>query len=464
MVRALFLVLLLAFSACSNRPVSPGLVATSALGTTRGLHLVRAITHFHSPYSFDACDGKGYNADGTINLDCLHDAKYAFCENHINFVFVTDHVSHISETNFSDLVLHESGDTLITKLGDPVGNQINCSDGFVATTAPGLEGRLLGLGMERHVAADQTSREAVYSVDTAAAKTSLETNANALVAIPHTESRDVLSLIALAPSAIEIYNLHANLDPKIRKKYLHRNPFDKVGVFINYLADPYKSLNPDYMFMDFLEYNDVYFQTWDALLSAGLSVTGLGGLDSHENIFSQKGADGQRLDHHRRMTRLMNNLVLTAHDDIDSVKAAIQAGKVYFTIEGLGTPVGLDFYGELTSGLGTTTVEMGGLLAITTETSSLHFNIPSVYSKFPGMDSDEKPEIWAELIYVNGAGVESVVATSSGSSLSYSEPPVGNYRVQVKMKPHHLRGFLFNEDRADEIYIWIISNHIKVTR
>ncbi len=467
MLRAAFLtplVALLSLCACSKVPISPGLVSTSNMGTVRGYHFVRAITHFHSPYSFDACDGKGYHSDGSIDLSCLHDAKYAFCQNHINFVFFSDHSEHVSETNYDDLLLHETGDNqVVNNSGKVIGNQINCEDGFTPTTVPGLEGQLLALGMEDHVSADISVRQQTYGAQDTAAKTSLE-GVGALVAIPHTESRDTQMLLDLKPDVIEIYNVHANLDPKIRKKWLGKKPFDKIGKFLNYIADPYNSLHADYIFMDFLEYSDVYFEKWNAMLAAGLHVTGVGGLDSHENIFSQKASDGQRLDHHRRMTRFFNNLVMTTADDIASVKAAIKAGLVYFAVEGMGIPIGLDYHGVV----GGAIQEMGTTMTIASpQTSSLHFHIPSVYSKFPGMESAEHgPEIWADLHYIDSNAKETVVATAGGSDndLVYDEPAAGNYRVHVYMKPHHLKEFLFNEDHEKETYQWIISNPIKVVR
>jgi len=456
------------FAGCSYRPVSPGLIDTSALGTLRGLHFVRAITHFHTPYSYDACDGKGYNSDGTINLSCWHDARYAFCENHINYVFASDHVSHLAETSFSDLAIIESGDTLLTSSGQPIGNQMACPNGFSPILAIGLEGKLLALGMENHVSASVSDRESVYGgEDPTRLRGTGINDAKALVGVPHTESRDLITMMTtIQPNFIEIYNVHANLDPKIRKKYLNRNPFDKIGVFINYLADPYRSLNPDYMFLDFIEFNSVYFQKWDAMVSASSTarVTGVGGLDSHENIFSQKGADGERLDHHRRMTRFINNLVLTSTDSIQGVKDSIQSGRVFFTVEGMGTPLGLDYHGVLTHLGVDSTVEMGEIMQVTSpDTSKLVFNLPEVHPAFPGMDSGERPEVRADLIQVNSSGSETVVASSSAAQLIFPDPPVGDYRVQVTLKPRHLRDFLFNEDLADQEFIWVISNHIKVT-
>ncbi len=453
--------------ACSDRPVSPGLVSTAELGNLRGQSYVRAITHFHTPYSFDACDGKGYNADGTINRGCWAHARYAFCENHINYVFATDHTNHLAETSFSDLAFLESGDTLLTSGGNPVGNQISCPNGFTPRLAIGLEGKLLALGMENHVSADVLEREGVYEgEDPTRLRGTGVNDAKALVGVPHTESRDLITLTAIQPSFIEIYNVHANLDPKIRKKYLGRNPFDKIGVFINYLADPYKSLNPDYMFLDFIEFNRVYFDRWDALVSASATarVTGVGGLDSHENIFSQKGADGERLDHHRRMTRFFNNLVLTSTDTISGVKSAIEAGRVFFVVEGMGTPIGLDYHLVRTSGGVDTPFEMGDIVSITGgDTGRLEFTLPVVHPAFPGMDSDDRPEIRAELIRVSSIGTETVVAGSAAAQLIYSNPTPGDYRIHVYQKPKHLRELLFNEDLADQEFLWIVSNHIKVT-
>lgn len=467
------IVLGFSLSACARKPLTPGLVSTAELGTVRGRHFVRAVTHFHTPYSFDACDGKGISADGTLNRSCLADAKTAFCDNHINFIFATDHSNHLAEYSFSELALIESGDTLLTKAGPPgspdlpVGNRMTCADGFQPVMAIGLEGRLLALGMDEHVPGDVSTRDAVYTGDSLDSRDKLRA-VNALVGIPHTESRDKSALIALAPSFIEIYNVHANLDPRIRKKYLNRNPFDLVGIFINYLADPYNSLYADYMFTDYLEFNRVYFETWDALLATNIPVTGVGGLDSHQNIFSQKGSDGLRLDHHRRMTRAFNNFVLTASDTIDGVKGAIAAGRVYFVVEGLGTPVGMDFRGVTThdNGNGTSTEtlsEMGSTMTVNApDTSSLRFSVPSVHRAFPGMDSENHPEIRSELVRVDASGAESVVATSGSSTLVYANPSPGHYRVHVYMRPRHLKEFLFDQDRAKQSYNWVISNHIKV--
>ena len=452
------LAIALAFaSGCSKKKESPGLLPTTVMGTVRGMSFARVITHFHSPYSFDACDSKGLDADLNPNQECLGDIKRALCTNHINFTFLTDHVEHLADTDYNKLLFLQPGDTAVQKGGVSIANSIGCSDGFGAVMAPGLEGKLLALGMESHITGTIDDRKAIYGGDHTLERTRLETDTNALIAIPHTESRDLADLQTLQPEVIEIYNLHANLDPKIRKAYLGMIPFEHIAKFLNYLLDPFNELNADYLFMEYLQQAQVYFTKWNALLAAGLHVTGVGGLDSHENIFPQKASDGDRIDSHRRMTRFMNNLVLTSTLDLDGIKAALRAGRNFLTIEGLGTPMGLDFYGNQNG----TIIEMGSTMAAAS-TSSIVFNVPTIHPDFPGMDKDEKAEISAVLYFIDGSGQESVVASTKGSQLVYSNPAVGNYRAEALMIPHHLKDFVFDKKYADRTFRWVISNPIKV--
>ncbi len=454
-------------TACSKMEPSPGLVNTLELGTVRGAHYERVITHFHTPYSFDACDSKGIGADGSVNLSCLHDIKTALCTNHINLTFTTDHVNFMAQTDFEKLLLLEDGDTaVLNATSDRVANQLNCSDGFHAVMSPGLEGKMLALGMEKHIAGTVSDREAIYGGEGTTEKNTLESaiaggGANALVAIPHTESRDLSLLQTLSPAAIEIYNLHANLDPKIRKASLGLKPFEHIAKFMNYLLDPFNTQNADYLFVEFFQLSEVYFQKWNALLAGGMHVTGVAAHDSHENIFPQKASDGERIDQHRRMTRMFSNLVLTSSSSIDSIKTSIRDGKVYFVVEGFGSPINLDFHGTINS----TIVEMGSSIDLTGGgTSSLSFSVPKVISSFPGMDSGDEPLIYSELHFINTTGVESVVKRVMNEVLTYNEPPAGNYRIHSFIVPLHLKKLVLKRSYAEKIYPWIISNPIKVIR
>ncbi|MBS1957881.1 MAG: hypothetical protein JST80_00270 [Bdellovibrionales bacterium] len=447
-------------SSCARKDPSPGLVDTTALGTVRGLHFARVQTHFHSPYSFDACDSKGLDDAGNPNTDCLHDIKKAFCTNHVNLAFLTDHVSHLADYEFPQLVLAEAGDTILYNgSAEPIATQINCSDGFKSAMAPGLEGRLLALGMEHHASPVIATRQAIYGGESSTERAQLETLSNALVGVPHTESRDLTTIQSIAPKFIEIYNVHANIDPKLRKKWLGLAPFEHIAKFLNYLVDPFNQLNADFFFMEFVQFAPVYMQRWNALLAGGMQVTGLGGLDSHENVFPQKASDGERLDGHRRMTRFMSNLVLTTADDSTTIKAAIQAGRVYFALEGIGTPAGLDFYGNQNG----TIVEMGGTLTVGGQMASIIATVPTAHSSSFFMNPRNQPFIEGELHYIDASGNESVVALAKGGEqIVYNNPAAGHYRMHVYMYPLHLFDLIFSKKYASQRYQWVISNPVKV--
>ena len=205
--------------------------------------------------------------------------------------------------------------------------------------------------------------------------------------------------------------------------------------------------------------NPVYFEKWNALLAAGQHVTGVGGLDSHQNVFRYTGIFGERIDSHRSMTRFMSNLVLTQNNDIDSVKAAIKAGKVYFAVEGLGSPAGIDFKAHS----GNQRVEMGeSLTPQKGAVSALEFEMPQVESHSPGMDSGSRPEIYAELHFIDAQGKETTLLTSRAPRFTYPNPAPGHYRVHVWIIPHHLKKVITVSHLADQSYPWVISNPIQI--
>jgi hypothetical protein len=455
-------------TACSHRDLSPGLVDPAALGSRRGLHFARVQTHFHSPYSFDACDSGGIDAAGNLNLSCLHHIKTAVCDNHVNLTFLTDHVDHMAEYEFSSLVQVESGDTLITNgSSEPVGNRVGCADGFGAVLSPGLEGRLLAIGMQHHVTGTIDQRKAVYGGESATERAALEA-VGAIVGIPHTESRTTTTITGIAPSFIEIYNVHANTDPKIRKASLGLPPFLHIAKFLSYLIDPMNALNADYLFMEYFEQAPLYLQKWNALLAAGIEVAGVGGLDSHENVFSQKATDGERIDSHRRMTRIMSNFVMTpdagpTDAGMTAVKNSIKAGRVYFVLEGIGTPSGLDFYGTV----GGTTVEMGVAVPPTVgvQTSEVVATVPTMHESSLFMDPRQAPVIEGQIHYIDAAGTETLVASGGpGDTLRVTNPATGHYRLHVYMAPLHTADLVSDRKYATTMYPWVISNPVRVVR
>jgi hypothetical protein len=429
---------------------------SSTLGSPRGYRVARVITHDHSPYSYDACDKAGLQ-NGVPHAECLKHLKDAICRNRVDLLFLSDHPSEMEKYEMEALLLKQEGDELLAGSdGVPYANRVgSCENGFKPMLMTGFEDRLLSLGMLRHAAATIAERETLYREETFAARSRLATDSDAVVMIPHTESRSLETLQTLAPDAIEIYNIHANLDPKIRKRDLGLKPFDHMPRILTYLVDPYKSLDADYMFMQFVFMHPDYFEKWDRLIEGGLKVAGFGGSDSHENIFKQTASDGERLDSHRRLTRFMSNHLLVHSTDPASVKAALKSGRGWLVFEGLGSPADMDFAvsaGGQTVGVGETVALGGGPATIRISHPTLHPGSPK---------GEESPTIRVELRKVVAGGKDDRVAQAVDGDLTYETSEAGAYRAEIWIIPRHLREKLGDfSNLADDEYRWIVTNHV----
>ena len=446
------LLALLLFSACS-KDYDPALPDSSELGSPRGLRVTRVLTHFHSPYSNDACDKNGI-VDGVLNATCLANLRNALCTNRVDFLFLSDHPSRMVDYEMNALLLLEGADSVISGPNGPYGNQMSgCSNGTRPVITVGFEGNIIALGMNKHIEATPVDRAATYGGEGSALSSRLKTEADALVVVPHTENKTIAWITDLNPDAIEIYNFHANLDPKIRHKDLGLPPFERIPWILAYLLDPWNTLNADFSFMSFLEVHPVYSQKWNELVTTGHKVTGLLGTDSHENVFKQKASDGERLDGHRRIARMMSNHVLVSTVSIDGVKAAIRAGRVFGVFEGLGSPVGMDFYAVA----GATTVGVGGTLNLSGGSATITVQAPTLHASSP-QDGDD-PIIELQLKRLNTDGSETLLTSTRGTNLSYSASAAGAYRAEVRIQPNHLEGFLGDfSELKDKFYPWIIAN------
>lgn len=426
------------------------LPSSSDLGSSRGYRIARTSIHVHSPVSYDACGG---------NTDCLQDLRDALCNNRVDFVFLTDHPNRMSKLEFPDLVLSKSGDTAITSSGSTIGNTISCSNSQTVIVTAGYEDTLMPIGMTQHLDTNIDTRGGLYTTNppTAALVSSLQTTANALVFIPHTESRDNSLLNSLGMTGIEIYNLHANVNPTMRHDYLGFDHFEPglLDVIV-YGGDPYGSNQPDLAFLSFFKISPVYAQKWDYLISQGKQIVGISGNDSHQNFFPGTASDGDRVDSHRRLIRWVSNYVRVQNLTLTDEKSAISAGRVWSVFEGLGTPTGMDYYAQN----GSTYAETGSTFTWVSQTTHIHVIAPSLHSDSPHGTSG--PKIGIQLIKVDSTtGAETVVATSSGDSIDYVPTSKGAYRAEVSITPLHLVDFLkYKPQQARQEFKWIITNPI----
>lgn len=441
---------------CTPQLPSKSLPAASELGSPRGYQIVRTISHFHSVYSFDACDNNPM-PNGAPDEVCNAQLIEAMCQNRVDFLFMTDHPDNMKDYDFRTMLLSTSQDlVLLNGNGDAYGKQIgSCSNGFRPTVLLGFESQMMALGMTQHIESTPAARGSTYGSETNAVRLRLANEADAVVIVPHTESRKLDWIQTLNPDGIEIYNFHANIDPKIRKTYLSAKPFDRMASFLTYLVDPYNQLVPDLGFLHFMEVFPVYLKLWNELIDSGYKVIGIAGTDSHQNVLPQVVADHERLDSHRRVTRFLSNHFLVSGTAVSDIKSAIKNGRGWVVFEGLGSPVGMDFYAQV----GTSTVGVGETLALAGGSARFTVPLPTLYSQTP--QGSEKPSTILRLKRIKTGGTEEVVASAVDGSIDYTTSKSGAYRVEISIIPRHLKKYLGDfSGLGDNQFTWIISNHL----
>lgn len=438
---------LIALSSCGPK-YDPELPDSSVLGSPRGFHLVRAVTHFHSPYSWDACDKNGL-PNGQPDPNCLAHIGEAICKNRLDFMFMTDHPSNMSNFEFDKLALPQLGP---------------CSNGHKYTMLVGFESTIMAFGMSGHADPDPTTRANLYNAATPAAAAQLRSQTGAIIVVPHTESKTIDWIKSMTPDAIEIYNFHANVDPKIREQSLNWPPFEDLPGILTYLFDPYHSLQADFAFMGFVQIHPMYFATWDTLLGSGIKVTGLGGTDSHENIFPQKVSDGERFDSHRRIARIFSNYLLLQDMTGDAAKEAITLGRSWLAFEGLGTPVGMDYTAAALDSSGDEGTPVGTGDTLTAPGNfRLRVKAPTLYSESPS--NGTKPIVRIVIKRVNADGTNTVVVQSIDSDAVYTGNVAAPYRAEVYITPLHLSDLLTDfASNAQIEYPWVLTNPIYITQ
>ena len=397
----------------------------------------RGIIHLHSHYSHDACDGAPMPG-GVPDENCLQDLRNGLCQSAMDFAFITDHPSYAAEQSYADLLLNRGDDTVV----EGIANAIDCGDGHVVLTMPGIEDELMPVGLERQVSEDAAENDRIYNNSDTEAITA-DIAAGAIVLQAHTESKseeDLLARQAAGLSGVELFNLHAMLDPDIRKESLGLDPMGYLSAIAPFLADDADAV-PDLGFLAIYQEQSVSIHKW-LMLSANAPVTATAGTDAHQNVLPGPLSDGERFDSYRRMMSLFSNVLLVEGDGPQHYKAALKAGRNFVIFEVLGTPTGLEvsYGGQEAGGAGPTG-------------QVFHVTCPTLAPTSPQMG--EAPEISVTLykgeeIYQQGCG-----------DYTLNEP--GLYRVRIDIVPHHLLSFLGSQSQyADQSFPWIYSNIFRV--
>ena len=435
----------------------PGLPSATTMGARRGLTPARGIIHLHSPFSHDACDGDPRPGPaGAVDEECLAHLRAALCTLRIDYAALTDHDASMADEDFATLFSARGTDELVPSAAAPIASRLTCDDGHRVLITVGGENPLMPIMLDRHVDGTISERHATYNADTPAAVTAFH-DAGALVWIPHTEQRTTAELIPLAPDGVELYNLHANLDPDIRRDFLGLPPNGAIQSVIAFAEQSPDGPEPDLALLSFLEPSTPALTRWDELHAAGLRVTASAGTDAHENSLPIMLRDGERGDSYRRMMRWFSNVALTSTaGDPVAIEAAIAAGRMFVVFELLGTPLGFDFVATS----GARAIEMGDEVAATAG-ATLTLTVPTVAGLSPLLPG---PTIRARILRIDSAGATEV-ATGAGPTLTVALDRPGAYRAEVRMVPHHLAPYLgtLGPAYSERELPWVYANPIYVT-
>jgi hypothetical protein len=437
----------------------------------RGLTPVRGIIHLHSPHSHDACDGDPQSG-GKLNEPCLLNLRKAVCATRQDFAMLTDHATHMGEAPFEQLFLTDEtldkpgpgSDQLLREGTDILGARWRC-DGLVDTgpsghrvvVTVGGENELMPVGLRRHLGSTVAERKQAMGAKDPAAIAAFK-QAGGVVLQAHGESRDRARMIALAEAGLggmEVYNLHANLDPDNRQE----QGYDALGAIIGlapWLAGtPVEKggPEPDLSLLGFLLRNPKQLEHYDALLGKGHKLHPTLGSDIHENAFKGEMADGERGDSYRRLMRwFTNHLLVPAGKPLGplELKEALEARRGYGVFELLGPPHGFDFYAD-----GPSAEQRGEIGAEVALGATLHLSPPR-----PLPAGDRRTDAVMRVVVLRiapGAERSAVVserslspaelADGAGLTVDTKVHGAGAYRVEVHLVPLHLL-HLLGQDAA----------------
>jgi hypothetical protein len=426
----------------------------------------RAIVHLHSTHSHDACDGTPRLEDGSYNLPCQAALRAALCKVRVDFAFLTDHRVLMARTPFLDLLQLDEGkgDRVIERGGRAVAGVLRCDDGFEVTTTVGMETELMPLDFQGHLDEDPATNEELLGGEDAAAAARWRVG-GAMVWTAHTESKTLQNLREAAVDGVELYNLHANIDPRIRAEFLGLGSEDVLGAILPFATRRTKT-HPDLGLLAFLGPNAPALRTWGVLLHER-PVVATAGTDAHENVLPNITRDGERFDSYRRMMGWFSNYALADSTSLDDFEAALRAGRLFVGFDTLADPAGFDMALYDQSGL--RIGEMGATIPWAQGAQIKGF-VPAPAAGLP----DAQPPIvratlyrgtpegdWVEVPLLVGAN-DAIIAP--GQEVAWTLAEAGVYRVEVWMTPLHLKPYLDSSvpDLSAAAYPWIYTNAFRV--
>jgi hypothetical protein len=457
-MRATVCILLLAACGDTGSPAQPpawekSLPDARVIGerwAARGLTAARGIVHLHSPFSHDACDGMPRDKTTNVpNEPCLQDLRAALCTTRIDFAALTDHDGSMADEEFTTLFSMRGTDQAVRNAAnEQIGSRILCADGHQVLVSVGGENDLMPIMLDRHPPGTVDERHAIYNGNDAAAADAFRA-AGGLVWVAHTESKDLATLRAVAPHGIEVYNLHANIDPDIRSTYLGLPSAGAISAAAEFADTNPGHPEPDLAMLAFLSPNQPAIATWNALLGEGRKLAATAGSDAHQNAIPIMLADGERGDSYRRVLRWFGNIAIVAdpHDPAQ-IEQAMATGRIFTVIEMLGTPANFDVRATDEAGA---VYEIG---ATVPRNSRLTIDVPTVRNLDPDLPA---PVIRTRAYWIEPGGNVNELISNTNDQVNLNLGAPGAYRVEISIIPRHLGPYLgdLGTDMASVEVPWI---------
>lgn len=408
-------------------------------------------------HSHDACDGEPY-VDGGPNEPCLQSFRAALCRTRIDAVFLTEHSSLLAEGPFERSMQTRAGDEPELESGRAVGYRITCENGHRVLVVPGAENELMPIALREHPRPlDGRSLVETYRAGTPEAVQRFR-EAGGFVVLSHAEQKAMPLALSLRVDGTELYNVHANLDPRIAGPFLGVDIgsfFSDIPRFIN----PAFGTEPDLLFLGLFRENVPDLARWSALWRDGQRVVGVAGSDAHENTIQQRLADGERGDSYRRVFRWFSNELLVEGPDVTraSLLAALTAARARVRFESWGVAEGFQW----TVREGTTSSLADGASVSLARAPTLEAVAPRVWSVASSLPASA---IRVRILRADGASASgwTEVATDA-SAARYTPSTAGVYRAEALITPNHARPYLPRLERYVREVPWVYASPIRVT-
>ena len=422
-------------------------VPTEEIPAPDGYRWARAIVHMHSTHSHDACDDVPRLEDGSYNDACVSSLRKALCDVRVDVAYQTDHPTHMAEVPFEDLLHIRDGDRPIVGEDDvPIANRIPCDNGHEVLLRAGAEDALMPLGMTGHVPGTPEERDHLMNEYTREAAETMR-EAGALVWVAHTEEKTFEDLERIGVDGMEVYQLHANLDPRSRTEHLGLDAVGPIADLFPLLAGTTR-MHADIAFLGFVEDNAPSLARWAEVLQVR-HVVGTAGTDTHENTFPEEMPDGERLDSYRRMMSWFSNqLLIEGELTMESAHEALRAGRVLIVFDLFGSPAGADFHMHD----GVRRFEMGETLDFV-EGLELRGDVP-----IPMLDTGEVGVVSGQILRAQGSEWVEVAQLGAGPFVHVIDEP-GPYRVEIRTTGAHFAPYLdVSPQFAERDVPWLMTN------